>query len=190
MDDINSYEGQKQKKNTINLLVKLGLKIMNVHEAIKFLDKQISNPSLGLPEEIFLFVSRITPMVNVDLLIKNEKGRTLLSWRDDQYAGKGWHIPGGIIRFKEKIETRIQKVAKKEIGTSVKFDPLPIAINQIFVKRNIRGHFISILYKCFLSEKFILKNKSLTNKDAGYLKWHDSCPGNLLKLHEIYKKFL
>lgn len=163
---------------------------MNLQEVIRFLDKKITNPSAGLPEEIFLFISRTTPLINVDLLIKDEKGRTLLSWRDDQYTGKGWHIPGGIIRFKEKIETRIQKVAKTEIGTSVKFDPFPIAINQIFVKRNIRGHFISILYKCFLSEKFILKNKGLTKKDAGYLKWHDSCPDNLLKCHNIYRKYI
>jgi len=44
---------------------------MNIHEAIKFLDKQIPNPSLGLPEEVFLFISRTTPIVNVDLLIKD-----------------------------------------------------------------------------------------------------------------------
>lgn len=35
---------------------------MNIHETIKFLDKQIPNPSLGLPEEVFLFISRITLM--------------------------------------------------------------------------------------------------------------------------------
>ena len=51
----------------------------NIHKAVEFLDKQISNPSSGLPEEVFLFVSRLTPMVNVDLLIKDEKRRTLLS---------------------------------------------------------------------------------------------------------------
>ena len=56
---------------------------MNIHKVIEFLDKQISNLSLGLPEEIFLFVSRTTPLVNVDLLIKDENGRTLLSWRDE-----------------------------------------------------------------------------------------------------------
>ncbi len=79
---------------------------MNIHEAIEFLDKQIHNPSSGLPEELFLFISRITPMVNVDLLIKDENGRALLSWRDDQFAGTGWHVPGGIVRFKENMEDK------------------------------------------------------------------------------------
>ena len=163
---------------------------MDTKTAIKFLENQIKNPSIGLPEEIFFFISRITPLVNVDLLIKDEKGRTLLSWRNDKYTGRGWHVPGGIIRFKERFEKRLLKVSKIEIGKLVKFDPIPIAINQVTVKRNTRGHFVSILYKCFLSGKFIPKNKGLSKKDQGYLMWHDSCPGDLLKCHNIYKKYI
>ncbi|MBI2053930.1 MAG: NUDIX hydrolase [Candidatus Staskawiczbacteria bacterium] len=162
---------------------------MDTKEAIKFLDKQIKNPSQGLPEEIFLFASKIVPMVNVDLLIKDENGRTLLAWREDELYN-GWHLPGGIIRFKEKMETRLKKVSKSEIGVMVKFDTVPIAINQIMWKKNIRGHFISILYKCFLSNSFIPKNKGLSNKDPGYLAWHDYCPKDLLKVQKIYKKYI
>ncbi len=114
---------------------------MDTKEAIKFLDKQIKNPSQGLPEEIFLFASKIVPMVNVDLLIKDENGRTLLAWREDELYN-GWHLPGGIIRFKEKMETRLKKVSKSEIGVMVKFDTVPIAINKIMWKKNIRGHLI------------------------------------------------
>jgi len=163
---------------------------MNIDEAIKFLEKQVSNPSEGLSDEVFFYISRVTPLVNVDLLIKDENGRTLLAWRDDEFAGAGWHLPGGIVRFKEKLETRLLKVAETEIGATIKFDPVPITINQIICGHNTRGHFISILYKCFLSGKFIPKNIDLSDKDAGYLKWHDSCPNNLLKFHEIYRKFL
>lgn len=163
---------------------------MNTKEAIKFLEKQIKNPRAGLPQEIFYFVSRITPMINVDLLVKDEKGRTLLAWRDDKFYNKGWHIPGGIIRFKEKAETRIQKVAMQEIGAKVKFDPAPIAMHQLFAKQDTRGHFISLLYKCFLSGKFPLKNKSLSDRDAGYLKWHNTCPPDFLEVQKMYKKHI
>ncbi len=163
---------------------------MNISKAIKFLEKHIKNPQKGLPDEIFYFVSRLVPLVNVDLLIKDENGRTLLAWRNDKYGGKGWHIPGGILRFKEKLETRIKKVAQIEIGVPVKFDSIPIAVNHLMVKRNTRGHFISILYKCFLSSKFIPQNKGLRKKDPGYLMWHNSCPDDLLKCHEIYKKYI
>lgn len=163
---------------------------MDTNEAIKFLDKHIPNPSLGLPKEVFLFISRLTPMVNVDLLIKDEKGRILLSWRDDTFHEPGWHVPGGVVRFKEKLEKRIQKVAKTEIGTVVKFDPIPLAVNQIICDYNTRGHFISLLYKCFLSSKFIPKNKGLKKSDNGYLMWHDFSPIKLIKVHEMYRNYM
>lgn len=164
---------------------------MNIADAIAILNKEIINPQVGLPDEVFYFISSITPLVNVDLLIKDEKGRMLLGWRDDKYAGQGWHILGGIVRFKESLETRVRRVAESEIGAKIKFDSVPIAINQVISKDyEIRGHFISILYKCFLPATFVPKNKNLKETDAGFLKWHDTCPDNLLKLHNIYRKFL
>ncbi len=163
---------------------------MDIHEAIEFLDKQIPNASAGLHEEVFRFISRMTPMVNVDLLIKDENGRTLLSWRDDEFSGAGWHVPGGIVRFKEKLENRVLKVAEKEICTAIEFDSVPLAINQVICKHNTRGHFISILYKCSLSGKFVPKNVGLKKTDEGYLMWHNTCPANLIKVHEMYRKYI
>ncbi len=102
----------------------------NIADAIKRLKQEVSNPSKGLPDDLFYYISSTTPIINVDLLLKDENGRTLLSWRDDPHSGKGWHIPGGIIRFKETIEERINEVAKIEIGTPVKpFKSEPIASN-------------------------------------------------------------
>ncbi|MBU4210237.1 NUDIX domain-containing protein [Patescibacteria group bacterium] len=163
---------------------------MNIDESIKFIEKQIGDPKLGLPEEVFFFASRIVPMVNVDLLIKDEKKRILLAWRDDQYAGAGWHVPGGIVRYKENWEQRVRKVAEMEIGMMVEFDLRPIAFNQIFLDHKTRGHFISILFRCFLSGKFIPKNEGLKQDDVGYLRWHDTCPKNLVEVQKIYRKFI
>lgn len=155
------------------------------------MEKQISNPAAGLPQELFFFISRFTPLINIDLLIKDENGRVLLSWRDDSFVGAGWHLPGGIVRFKENIETRLRQVCKKEIGMVVKFDPVPITINQIICKSKTRGHFISILYRCFVSSKYIPNNKGLSRNNPGYLMWHESCPKNLVNVHKkIYKKYI
>jgi ADP-ribose pyrophosphatase YjhB (NUDIX family) len=164
---------------------------MNIHEVIKFLDSHIKNPTSGLPEEIFFFVSRLTPMVNVDLLIKDENGRTLLAWRNDEYAGSGWHVPGGIVRYKERLEERLIKVAEKEIGTRMKYNPDPISVNQLICTHDTRGHFISFLYKCFLTSNYVLKNTDLKKYDQGYLMWHNFCPKNLVKIQKkIYKEYI
>ena len=164
---------------------------LDINQAIAFLDRLVQNPEDGLPEEIFYFISRLTAMVNIDLLIRDENNRTLLSWRDTEFSGNGWHIPGGIIRFKESLESRIQKVARSEVGTAIEYNPNPIAITQIRKKHATRGHFISFLYKCFLSQDFVPDNKSLTENDPGFLMWHDSCPDNLVKVHNtIYRDYI
>lgn len=164
---------------------------MNISEAIFYLDHQIANPSEGLPEELFLYISRTTPLINVDLLIKDENGRTLLSWRNERYTGIGWHVPGGIVRYKEHLETRIRKVAETEIGADVSFDPIPIAINQLInPEKNIRGHFISLLYKCFLKSTFLPRNIGHSRNENGYIAWHDTCPKQLLSFHEIYRNYI
>jgi hypothetical protein len=159
--------------------------------AIATLDAAVPNPSMGLPDDVFYYISRTTPLVNVDLLIKDETGRTLLSWRNDPFAGTGWHLPGGIVRFKETLETRVEKVAEAEIGLPVQYDPIPLAIHQIIhQERQIRGHFISLLYKCSLPGTFVPKNEGLSKEDGGYLMWHYGCPSDLLSVHEIYRKYV
>ena len=41
---------------------------MNINKSIAQIERLIKDPSYGLPEEIFYLVSRITPLINVDLL--------------------------------------------------------------------------------------------------------------------------
>jgi ADP-ribose pyrophosphatase YjhB (NUDIX family) len=161
-----------------------------IKKAIKNLEKHAGKPGKGLPEELFLFVSRMTPIVNVDLLIKDKKGRTLLSWRDDKIDGKGWHVPGGIVRFREKFGKRIGMVARNEIGTTVKCGKMPVAMHQIILKQKERAHFISFLYKCSVRDGFKPANRGLKPGDAGFLKWHGRCPENILKVHRIYRKLI
>ncbi len=164
---------------------------MNMAEAVSFLSSQVPEPAQGLPDEIFYYVSSVTPLVNVDLLVKDENGRTLLAWRDDRHAGKGWHIPGGIIRFHETLEERLRKVAETEIGSDVAFDPVPLSIKQcIHHERLERSHFVSILYKCSLASSFVPENKGLAPASPGYLKWHSKCPDDLLKFHEMYRPYI
>jgi colanic acid biosynthesis protein WcaH len=164
---------------------------MNILEAIHFLDGHTTNKTEGLPDEIFYFISRITPMVNVDLLIKDEDGRTLLSWRNDKYSGNGWHIPGGIVRYKETMYSRILKVAQKEIGTSIKFDEKFIAVNEIILPEyENRAHFISFLYKCYLPSSFEIDNKDKNEREEGFLKWHKICPENLISVQNIYGVYI
>ena len=51
-----------------------------------------------------------------ELVIKNNLNKTLLIYRDDGFYGPGWHLPGGIIRFREKVESRIFETLDRELN--------------------------------------------------------------------------
>jgi colanic acid biosynthesis protein WcaH len=149
------------------------------------------DPTQGLPEDLFLYASQITPLVNVDLLIKDEVKGVLLTWRDDEHYNAGWHVPGGIIRYKETFSDRIHAVARQELGACVEHDPEPIAINQVIhPTKKIRGHFISLLFSCRLispPEKMLL---ALDKPQRGQFQWHKTCPDNLISVHDMYRPYL
>ena len=162
-----------------------------ISKLIGKLEKKIKSPKQGLPEEVFLFISRITPLVNVDLCIIDKKKGILLTWRKkgEKYP-EGWHFPGGILRYQEKIENRINKVAELELKARISFKKKPLAINQIILPQKNRGHFISLLYQCKLKSKISIKqcNSNTKNPEIGSFKWFKTCPKNLIKPHYVYKK--
>lgn len=161
---------------------------MNLKEMMQDVYNQIEDPTKGLPEEIFQFISSVTPMVNVDLLVRDENGHILLAMRDDKFEGMVWHIPGGIIRFRETMEERLQKTAVNELGCRVLFEREPIAVNEIFVPHEERGHFISFLYQCRLPEEFEIHSGEPASE--GDLKWFSNCPRDFIKCQRgIYGKY-
>ena len=82
----------------------------------------VGDPSRGIPDELLRFISRLVPQVNVDLLVRDQHGRTLLTWRDDELFGPGWHLPGSLIRYKESAAARVHACAMDELGTDVAAD--------------------------------------------------------------------
>lgn len=145
----------------------------------------------GMPEEVFLAISTVIPIPNVDLLIRDAYGRILLSWRDDMYFGKGWHIPGGCIRFKESMEERVQETAISELQTKVNINPVPLAVRDVIVGKNeqeprIRAHHLAVLFECGLPEHYSIDHQEKAENDVGFLKWFSKIPDNILKVHDCY----
>jgi len=145
-----------------------------------------------LPEDLFLLISRLMPMVNVDLLIKDSRNRTLLTWRDDEIYGAGWHLPGGVIRFRETAVDRVRKVAVSELGAEVNFEPTPLWVAEIIhPTRDTRGHAVALLYRCTLAGAPREARQYRGGRPAaGAWHWHEHCPPDLLPFHRIYKRFL
>lgn len=156
------------------------------------LEAAIGDPRLGLPKDIFLFVSRITPLVNVDLLIQDGSGRSLLTWRDDRDFGCGWHVPGGIIRYKETAADRIRACARQELGSDVSFDAAPLFVMEtILPDRPDRAHGISLLFRCRLTgAPDPSREAGPGSPSAGTWRWHEAPPPDFLAAQHQYARFI
>ena len=151
----------------------------------------------GLPEELFLAISGLIPIANIDLLIINERKQLLLSRRNDAFFEQSWHIPGGCMRYGESFEQRLQKTALRELGTEVEFLSEPLAVRNVLRGKKAslkhpdeRGHNIAILYQCRLPENFQIDNGTKKEDDDGYLKWFDELPSDFMQIQMVYSKEL
>jgi len=147
----------------------------------------------GLTNDMFLFVSTITPLINVDLLIMDENGRILLSWRDDEHCGTGWHIPGSIIRHGESILDRLHLCATEEIGADIEFGDVPVKISEIFLDQDERNHFISLLFQGHIDSNTDISviPDNTVNYSVGDLKWFDAYPDEgIVYSQEVYRDFI
>lgn len=161
------------------------------YEYLEYLLKNRLTPQNGLPQPVFNFAASIVPMINVDLLIRNNHNEILLSWRKDKFSGDVWHIPGGIIRFQERIEQRIHKTALSELNTDVLWNGKILDINEIICDHQERGHFISLLVECTLKGNITVSNeKTDSEREENSLAWFDRCPENFIECqYPIYSKY-
>lgn len=161
---------------------------MTVEVAFESVLANMADPRNGLSDEVFHFIRKVTPLINVDLLIRRNE-RVLLAWREDEYH-KGWHIPGGIVRFREEFHARIDAVARLEVGVTVESEAVPCNLAEL--RHHPRGHFISLLYRCSLtSEIEPARIYSGRGKPAnGSLSWFEGVPQNLYPTQLFYRDWL
>jgi colanic acid biosynthesis protein WcaH len=158
---------------------------------IEALEATLDSPRTGLPEDVFQFVSRLTPLINVDLLITDDRSRTLLTWRDDEFFDAGWHVPGSIIRYKETMADRIRACAREELGAAVAWDEAPLLVSEGMLAQVTRGHLIALLFRCrLLNDPAEHLRADSDSPKPGEWRWHDRCPPNLIDVQKPYARFL
>ncbi|MEZ9872015.1 GDP-mannose mannosyl hydrolase [Vibrio sp. 10N.261.51.C6] len=71
---------------------------------------------MKLELESFKTVVASTPLVSIDLIIKNEQGQVLLGERTNRPAKGYWFVPGGRILKDENFEQAFLRLTSVELG--------------------------------------------------------------------------
>ncbi len=70
----------------------------------------------------FLRIVELTPLVSIDLIIRNDAEQVLLGYRSNSPAKGRWFVPGGIVKKNESLELAFNRISKKEIGLNLNRD--------------------------------------------------------------------
>ncbi len=72
-----------------------------------------------LPREQFLEVVARTPLVSIDLVVRDGEDRVLLGLRRNAPARGFWFVPGGIIRKNETLDLAYSRITRNELGLAL-----------------------------------------------------------------------
>lgn len=77
---------------------------------------------MWLDEKSFIEVTKNTPLVSIDLLIEDERGRFLLGKRINKPAQGFWFVPGGRILKNQTLREAFTSIAQRELNLALSFD--------------------------------------------------------------------
>jgi colanic acid biosynthesis protein WcaH len=75
-----------------------------------------------LNKDEFAQVVRNTPLVSIDLIIRDPDQRVLVGLRTNAPAKGKWFVPGGVVRKYERLVDAFARIVKAEIGLDASID--------------------------------------------------------------------
>ena len=130
-----------------------------------------------LNEATFATVVANTPLVAIDLIIKNNLDQVLLGQRLNRLAKGFWFVPGGRIFKGEPIATAFGRLALGELGQELSFENAALLGNyehfykdSLFEDKAISTHYVCLAYLVGLTRE--LKSLPLHVQHSDY-KWFD-----------------
>lgn len=123
---------------------------------------------MWLPNETFKSVIQHTPLISIDLIVRNEQGEVLLGKRVNAPAKGYWFVPGGRVRKNETLDDAFVRLVREELGIEsgvTRTDAKFLGVFEHFYDNCVFGddvstHYIVLGYELIYQDlKNISKNK-------------------------------
>ena len=141
-----------------------------------------------LDKEIFSTVIESTPLVSIDLVIKNKRGEALLGQRLNRPAKNYWFVPGGRILKNEPLADAFKRLTLEELGQEFSLEQASLlAPFDHFYEDNVFGddfstHYVAIAYVLTLE---CALDKLPMNVQHDNYQWFNI--DELMKLDEVHQ---
>jgi len=107
-------------------------------------------------DEEFLKIVEATPLVSIDLIVRNLKGHILMGKRKNNPARGDWFVPGGRITKGEYLNKALARISKDELKVELTRDDVRfIDVFEHIYKENFANvdgisiHYVVLAYECY-----------------------------------------
>ena len=120
----------------------------------------------------FLRVIAATPLVSIDLILRNELGAVLLGQRLNKPAQGCWFVPGGRIWKNERVADALRRISQRELGITITAADLIGVFDHIYPDNflgapDVNTHYVVLGMAAALSTQVPLA----TDDQHGELRW-------------------
>lgn len=128
---------------------------------------------MNLPETAFKSIVASTPLISIDLIVRNTQGKILLGKRINRPAKGDWFVPGGRVLKDESLEIAFKRLLLAELGVDfLDVKSSFIGVYQHFYDDNFFDNKFSTHY-VVLAYKVVLQNDlaSIPNEQHSSYTW-------------------
>jgi len=117
---------------------------------------------MPLTDDDFALVISATPLVSIDLIIRNDRDEVLLGLRRNRPAQGMWFVPGGRIRKNEVLKVALQRIAQAELGVPLQAWNLLGAYDHIYPdnalgRKGLGTHYVALGCACTLQPGYAIR---------------------------------
>lgn len=129
---------------------------------------------MQLDQQEFVRIIDATPLVSIDLVVRNEHEQVLLGYRRNRPAQGYWFVPGGRIRKNECSQDALQRIAQAELGVALGGGRLLGAFDHLYEDNffgipDLGTHYVVLAYECRLGSG----SRVVADDQHADLKWWD-----------------
>ena len=122
-----------------------------------------------LDKEIFSNIIEYTPLVSIELMVKNNIGEVLLGQRINEPAKDFWFVPGGRIYKNETLDKAFKRIVKDELGIELsRKDSKFHGLFEHFYNNNVFNNDFSTHYVALAHEIHVVYNIKTNNQHSSY----------------------
>ena len=126
-----------------------------------------------------------TPLISIDLIVKNDNGQVLLGKRVNKPALNSWFVPGGRIYKDETLDDAFARIVKDELDLVISRDQASFyGLYEHFYNNNVFNDDFSTHY-IVLAHEINISDIPDTNTQHSSYKWFDI--QELLADENVYK---